>query len=74
MAPPEGGDREATGPPFDASIHLCTKEPNAEERGSIAALREQLRAQSKHYVEFEDWLSDDMLQRFLIAQRGRSLS
>ena len=59
----------ADAPPFDATIHLCTKAPTAEEVASIVALRDHLRSHSKHYAEFEQWLEDDMLQRFLIARQ-----
>lgn len=54
-------------PPFDADVHLCTPPPTEEQQDKIKQFREQISA-NPLYAEHETWLTNQCLQRFLIAR------
>lgn len=54
-------------PPFDPAIHIRTPVPNEEQKEKIAQFRVQVE-KTPNAVEHAAWLTDLVLQRFLIAR------
>ena len=54
---------------FDSSVHLMTAEATQEQCEAIVLFRAELKKLSGIYEEYEFWLTDSMLQRFLIARQ-----
>lgn len=54
-------------PPFDPAVHLCTPTPNEEQQQKINEFRTEI-SSNPLYAEHTAWLTDQCLQRFLIAR------
>lgn len=54
-------------PPFDAKVHLCAAEINAEERVSVDSLRLRLK-EIPNFENHSAWADDTQLFRFLVAR------
>ncbi len=62
-------DDAASKPQFDPYIHLTTPPPTDEQCAKIKELREKLQTEAMElYAAQETWLTDQQLQRFLIAR------